>query len=85
MSYRLHIKYEYALKCFQQVLSRSQELKTLNKEANALYKIARTHQYWGKYEEAIAEHQLSRDLFEQLSRENKVKIYYMSNISMFRS
>ena len=70
--YRLHNKYEYALECFQHMLSISQEFKRPDQEANALYNIARTYQSWGKYEQAIAYYQQSRDLYAQLGKQQNV-------------
>ncbi|PZO51652.1 MAG: histidine kinase, partial [Phormidesmis priestleyi] len=69
---RLHSKYEEALDCFQHMLAIAQETQRLKEESLALYHLGRTYQDWSKYADAIAQHEQSRDRYQQLGKETDV-------------
>jgi tetratricopeptide (TPR) repeat protein len=56
----------------QQDLAIRQKLDDQPNIADAYFKLGWIYQAWGKYKEAIAHHEQSRDRYQQLGKENNV-------------
>jgi tetratricopeptide (TPR) repeat protein len=65
-------QYEQSLDCFQRALAISRESNNRKAEANILWNIGISYQGWGKYAEAIAYYQQSRDLYQQLGLQKEL-------------
>ncbi len=70
--HRSHSQYEKSLECFQQAIAIARQSKNFKAECNLLWNIGNSYQEWGKYAEAIAHHEQSRDLYQQLGKESDV-------------
>ena len=70
--HRLHEQYEQSLECFQQALAITRRSNNHKGQAIILWHIGRSYQDWGKYEQAIAHYEQSRDLFQQLDKQTSI-------------